>query len=165
MIQTHESAIRIIDKVGPLTNPADRDHCLQYMIAVPLIYGRLTADDYSDAVAADPRIDNLRAKMTVEENRRYSADYLDPDKRSIANAMRVVFTDGTATDRVAVEYPLGHRRRRAEGLPLLLDKLRANLATRLPADRCAALLALADDAARLEGMRVSEFMGLFTVEN
>ena len=161
VIQTHESAIRIIDKVGPLTNPADRDHCLQYMVAVPLIFGRLTAEDYADGVAADPRIDFLRGKMTVEEDRRYSADYLDPDKRSIANAIRVYFTDGGATHRVAVEYPLGHRRRRAEGLPLLLDKLRANLATRLPADRCAAILALADDPARLDGMRVSDFMSLF----
>ncbi len=161
VITTHESAIRIIDKVGPLTNPADRDHCLQYMVAVPLVFGRLTAEDYEDAVAADPRIDALRARMTVEENRRYSADYLDPDKRSIANAVRVYFTDGTATERVAVEYPLGHIRRRPEGLPLLMDKLRANLATRLPADRCATVLALADDPARLDEMRVRDFMELF----
>jgi 2-methylcitrate dehydratase len=121
---THESAIRIIDKQGPLHNPADRDHCLQYMTAIGLIFGELTADHYEDKVARDPRIDALRAKMVVKEEPHYSRDYLDPDKRSIANAVQVFFRDGTSTAKVAVEYPLGHRRRRAEGIPLLLAKAR-----------------------------------------
>jgi 2-methylcitrate dehydratase len=123
-LATHESAVRIIDKSGPLHNPADRDHCLQYMTAIGLIFGELTADHYEDTVAKDPRIDALRAKMIVEENRTYSRDYLDPDKRSIANAVQVFFKDGSSTERVAVEYPLGHRRRRAEGVPLLMKKSR-----------------------------------------
>ena len=122
VIRTQEAAIRIIDKRGPLTNPADRDHCIQYMVAVPLIFGRLCAADYEDGIASDPRIDVLRAKMTCVEDARFSADYLDPKKRSISNAVRIFFKDGSSTEDVQVEYPAGHRRRRAEGVPLLVDK-------------------------------------------
>src|SRR5207253_212059 len=119
VISTQESAIRIIDKTGPLHNPADRDHCLQYMTAIGLIFGELTADHYEDRIAADPRIDASRATMLVREEKQYSRDYLDPEKRSIANAVQVFFRDGTKTDKVVVEYPLGHRRRRKEGIPAL----------------------------------------------
>ena len=160
VITTHESAIRIIDKRGPLYNPADRDHCLQYMVAAPLIFGRLTADDYEDDVAADVRIDRLREKMVTQEDTAYSVDYLDPDKRSIANAVQVFFSDGSATPRVAVEYPLGHPRRRAEGIPLLEEKLRAALATRFPERQCAAIGSLCADAPRLDATPVHEFMDL-----
>ncbi|MFN8483944.1 MAG: bifunctional 2-methylcitrate dehydratase/aconitate hydratase [Anaerolineae bacterium] len=160
VITTHESAIRIIDKTGPLYNPADRDHCLQYMVAAPLIFGRLTAEDYEDAVAADRRIDALRAKMVTQEDTGYSADYLDPDKRSIANALQVFFRDGSATPVVAVEYPLGHPRRRSEGIPLLDAKLAAALATRFPARQCEAIGALCADTARLDAMPVRQFMDL-----
>ncbi|NOT03128.1 MAG: bifunctional 2-methylcitrate dehydratase/aconitate hydratase [Anaerolineales bacterium] len=164
VITTHESAIRIIDKTGPLHNPADRDHCIQYMTAVPLIFGRLTADDYEDNVASDPRIDSLRAKMQVIENKRYSADYLDPEKRSIANAVQIFFKDGTSTENVIVEYPLGHRRRRAEGIPLLIEKFKANLATRFPEDRIAATLDLFSNPQKLEDTPTHEFMNLFVVK-
>jgi 2-methylcitrate dehydratase len=126
LITTQESAIRIIDKSGPLYNPADRDHCIQYMTAVGLIFGELTADHYEDAVARDPRIDELRKKMTCVEDSQYSRDYLDPQKRSIANAVQVFFNDRSSTPKVAVEYPVGHRRRRTEGIPLLLKKFEAN---------------------------------------
>jgi len=161
VIATQESAVRIISKSGPLHNPADRDHCLQYMTAVGLIFGELTADHYSDETAADPRIDALRERMEVVEEPRYSRDYLDPAKRSIANAVQVFFRDGSATERVEVEYPLGHRRRRAEALPLLIDKCRANLATRLPSERAGALIELCLDRGRLAAMPVSEFMELW----
>jgi 2-methylcitrate dehydratase len=163
LIATQESAVRIISKSGPLYNPADRDHCLQYMTAVGLIFGELTADHYSDAVAADPRIDRLREQMEVVEDPRYSRDYLDPEKRSIANAVQVVFRDGSHTERVEVEYPLGHRRRRAEGIPLLLAKCRANLASRLPAGTAEELVTLCLDRERLEGMPVDEFMEILVV--
>jgi 2-methylcitrate dehydratase len=141
-VWTQEPAIRIIDKRGPLTNPADRDHSLQYVIAVGLLHGEITDRHYEDAAAADPRIDELRARMAVVEEERYSRDYLDPQKRTIANAVRVVFADGTATNRVEVEAPLGHPARRAEALPLLRDKLRTNLAAVWPrrVDELAALL-------------------------
>lgn len=162
-IATQESAVRIISKSGPLHNPADRDHCLQYMTAVGLIYGELTADHYGDAVAADPRIDILRERMEVREEPRYSRDYLDPEKRSIANAVQVFFRDGSATERVEVEYPLGHRRRRSEALPLLLQKCRDNLATRLPAVRAAALIELCLDRKRLSAMAVNRFMELLVI--
>ncbi|HSO12986.1 MAG TPA: bifunctional 2-methylcitrate dehydratase/aconitate hydratase [Anaerolineales bacterium] len=164
VITTHESAIRIIDKTGPLHNPADRDHCIQYMTAVPLIFGRLTADDYEDDVAADPRIDSLRAKMQVVENKQYSVDYLDPDKRSIANAVQVFFKDGTSTENVVVEYPIGHRRRRAEGLPLLVEKFKNNLSTRFSDERVTKILAAMSDQKKLEDMPVHEFMNLFVKE-
>ncbi len=164
VITTHESAIRIIDKKGPLHNPADRDHCLQYMTAVPLIFGRLTADDYEDHVASDARIDSLRAKMKVVENKQYSIDYLDPEKRSIANAVQVFFKDGTSTENIAVEYPVGHRRRRAEGIPLLIEKFRNNLATRFSAKRVDTILENCSDGQRFEDLPVHEFINLFTRE-
>jgi 2-methylcitrate dehydratase len=159
-IETQESAIRIIDKTGPLHNPADRDHCLQYMVAVALIHGRLTADDYLDQAAADPRIDALRARTTVVEEPRYTRDYLHPDLRSIANSVQVTFADGTRTERVEVEYPLGHRRRRAEALPVLVDKFRGAAATRLCAAAVDHLSELLRDGPRLEAMAVDELMGL-----
>lgn len=162
-ITTHESAMRIIDKTGPLYNPADRDHCLQYMVAIGLIFGTLTAEHYQDHVAADPRIDALRAKMVVEEDPQYSRDYLDPDKRSVANAVQVHFADGTATERVAVEYPIGHRRRRAEGIPLLVQKFSANLATRFPAKQAGAILDLCQDQERLETTPVHTFVQMFVI--
>src|SRR6516165_705116 len=162
-IRTHQSAIRIIDKKGPLANPADRDHCIQYMVAVPLIFGRLTAADYEDDVAADPRIDALRAKMTCVEDRRFSRDYLDPDKRSIANAITVEFKDGSKLKEVVVEYPIGHRRRRKEGIPLLVEKFKTNLARRFPAKQQQAILALALDAARLEATPVNAFVDMLVI--
>jgi len=161
LITTQESAIRIIDKTGPLYNPADRDHCLQYMTATALIFGTLTADHYEDSIAKDPRIDALRTKMRVQEDPRYSRDYLDPDKRSIANAVQVFFNDGGATEKVQVEYPLGHRRRRKEGMPLLVKKFKQNAASRFPGDRVEMLATLFDDASRLEQMPVTAFVELF----
>jgi 2-methylcitrate dehydratase len=162
-IRTHESAIRIIDKQGPLDNPADRDHCIQYMVAVPLIYGRLTAADYEDDVAADPRIDALRARMVCVEDKGFSKDYLDPDKRSIANAITIEFADGSRTREVVVEYPIGHRRRRQEGMPLLIEKFKTNLARRFPAKQQQAILAVALDKTKLEAMPVHEFVDMMTV--
>jgi 2-methylcitrate dehydratase len=160
-IETQEAGVRIIDKRGPLANPADRDHCLQYMVAVPLIFGRLTAADYEDDIASDPRIDRLRDRMRVVENRAYSRDYLDPDKRAIGNAVQVKFRDGSSTPRVAVEYPVGHRRRRAEGIPLLLEKFRRHLATRFERAQAQRIEAACNDAALLEGMPVDEFVDLW----
>src|SRR5262249_22041369 len=145
-------------KTGPLHNPADRDHSLQYIVAVPLLFGRLRADDYEDAVARDPRIDALREKMTVVEDPRYSREYLELDKRSIANAVQVFFRDGTSTPRVEVEYPIGHRRRRAEGIPLLVQKFRANMATLFEARHVEELAALFLDRSRLEKTTVPELM-------
>lgn len=162
-ITTHESAIRIIDKKGPLHNPADRDHCLQYMVAVGLLHGELTAEHYEDEAAADPRIDALRDKMVVTENPQYSRDYLDPDKRSIANAIQIRFKDGTETVNVECEYPIGHRRRRAEGLPKVIDKFEANLLTRFPKPRAAQILELSLDLERLEQMPVNEYMNLYII--
>jgi 2-methylcitrate dehydratase len=160
-IETQEAGVRIIDKTGPLANPADRDHCLQYMVAVPLIFGRLTADDYEDDVARDPRIDAVRAKMTVAENAAFSRDYLDPNKRAIGNAVQVVFADGSRTARIAVDFPIGHRRRRDEGIPLLLEKFRASLATQLDARQCARIEAACADQAALEALPVRDFMALW----
>jgi 2-methylcitrate dehydratase len=161
VIETQEAGVRIIDKTGPLANPADRDHCLQYMVAVPLILGRLTADDYEDAIAHDPRIDALRAKMTVTENKAFSRDYLDPDKRAIGNAVQVVFADGSRTERIAVDYPIGHRRRRDEGIPQLIDKFERSLATRFDAAQCERIGAACADQARLEALSVRDFMSLW----
>jgi 2-methylcitrate dehydratase len=161
VITTHESAIRIIDKKGPLNNPADRDHCIQYMTAIGLIKGNLIAADYEDAVATDPRLDRLRSKMTCVENKQWSRDYLDPAKRSIANAVQVFFNDGSKTERIAVEYPVGHRRRRKEGIPLLEAKFRTNLARRLSPKQQQAILALCADARKLEVTPVNEFVDLF----
>jgi 2-methylcitrate dehydratase len=163
-IETQEAGVRIIDKTGPLANPADRDHCLQYMVAVPLIFGRLTADDYEDRVALDPRIDALRAKMVVTENRDFSRDYMDADKRAIGNALQVFFGDGSRSARVAIDYPVGHRRRRAEGIPLLLAKFKDNLATRLGAAQVARIEAACADQAPLEAMPVDEFVALWVSE-
>ena len=160
-ITTQEPAMRIIDKKGPLSNPADRDHCLQYMVAVPLIKGGVVADDYEDDAAADPRIDALRARMKVVENPRYTRDYLDPEKRSIANAVQVIFAGGETTREVAVEYPIGHRRRRSEGIPLLWNKFDSNLRTRFTGDRADSILAACRDSARLDDMPVDEFVSLF----
>src|SRR5882724_10143658 len=162
-IVTHESAIRIIDKKGPLDNPADRDHCIQYMVAIALLKGNLTAADYEDEAARDPRIDALRAKMVCIENKRYSRDYLDPRKRSIANQLQIFFRDGTATRKVAVEYPLGHRRRRHEGIPLLEAKFRRNLERRFPKERREAILSLCRDQRRLEATPANEFVDLFVI--
>jgi len=163
VITTHESAIRIIDKKGPLNNPADRDHCIQYMAAVGLIKGSLTAADYEDAAAADPRIDRLRSKMTCVESKQWSRDYLDPAKRSIANAIQVFFSDGSKTENVAIEYPLGHRRRRGEGVPQLEAKFRTNLARRFAPKQQRAILGLCLDARRLAQTPVSAFVDLFVV--
>jgi 2-methylcitrate dehydratase len=160
-IQTQQPAMRIICKAGPLNNPADRDHCLQYMVAVPLIFGALTATHYEAATASDPRVDALREKMVVTENTRYSCDYLDPQKRSIANSVQVFFTDGTSTPRVEVEYPIGHRRRRADAIPLLRKKFEASVGNRLPSDQTARIVALFDDPAKLDATGVDELVGLF----
>jgi 2-methylcitrate dehydratase len=162
VLTTQESAIRIISKTGPLHNPADRDHSLQYIVAAPLIFGRLTADDYEDAVARDPRIDALRAKMAVVEDPRYTREYLEADKRSIANAVQVFFKDGASTPKVEVEYPIGHRRRRAEGIPLLVKKFQENLATRFGASQSQAILDLCMDRKRLEATPADVFMGMWT---
>ena len=162
-IRTHESALRIIDKQGPLSNPADRDHCIQYMVAVPLIYGRLLAGDYEDGIAADPRIDSLRAKMVCVEDKTFSKDYLDPEKRSIANAITIEFADGSRTREVVVEYPIGHRRRRKEGMPLLIEKFKTNLARRFAAKQQHAILDVALDLKKLETMPVHEFVDMMTV--
>ncbi|GLG01696.1 2-methylcitrate dehydratase [Alicyclobacillus hesperidum subsp. aegles] len=163
VITTHESAIRIIDKKGPLYNPADRDHCLQYMTAIGLLYGYLTADHYEDETAKDPRIDWLRERMEVIEDVQYSRDYLDPDKRSIANAVQVFFHDGSHTEKVVCEYPIGHRRRRAEGLPKIVEKFRANLATRFPQKRVDRILGQCLDTQSLYEMGVDEFVQLFVI--
>ena len=165
VIATQQSAIRIISKSGPLTNPADRDHCLQYMTAVPLLFGDLKAENYADSFhQAHPEIDHLRNKIEVVEEPRYSADYLDPAKRSIANAVQVFFKDGTATDKVEVEYPIGHRRRRDEGIPLLEKKFRANLATRFPPERCTEIWTLCRDQQALEETPVNTFMALLVIQ-
>lgn len=161
IIRTHEACIRIIDKQGPLRNPADRDHCIQYMVAIPLIMGRLTAADYEDGVASDPRIDSLRAKITCVEDPDFTHDYHDPGKRSIANALSVEFLDGTTLDEVVVEYPIGHAKRRREGIPLLIEKFKRNLARQFPKDRQEEILRVTLDRDRLEGMSVNEFMELF----
>jgi 2-methylcitrate dehydratase len=159
VIHTHESAIRIIAKTGRLANPADRDHCLQYMVAVGLIFGNLTADDYEDDFhAAHPEIDALRERMEIVEEPRFSREYLEPDKRSIANSLQVFFADGSATEQVTVEYPLGHRRRRAEALSALEQKFLNNLATRFSAERSNALLALFRNPKQLDAMPVHRFM-------
>ncbi|WP_109483067.1 bifunctional 2-methylcitrate dehydratase/aconitate hydratase [Paraburkholderia sp. C35] len=162
-IRTHEAAIRIIDKQGPLNNPADRDHCIQYMIAVPLIFGRLTAADYEDDIARDPRIDALREKMQCVEDPQFTQDYHDPDKRSIANALTIEFSDGSKFDEVVVDYPIGHKRRRAEGIPLLVEKFRTNLARRFAAKQQQAILDVSLDQARLEAMPVNEYVDLYVM--
>ncbi|MBT2299073.1 bifunctional 2-methylcitrate dehydratase/aconitate hydratase [Variovorax paradoxus] len=162
-IRTHEACIRIIDKKGPLNNPADRDHCIQYMVAVPLIFGRLTAGDYEDAVAADPRIDALRDRIACVEDPQFTRDYHDPEKRSIENALTIAFKDGKTLDEVAVEYPIGHKRRRADGIPLLEAKFRTNLARRFPKKQQDAILAVSLDQQALEALPVHEYVDLYVI--
>ena len=162
-IRTHEAAIRIIDKKGPLNNPADRDHCIQYMVAVPLIFGRLTAADYEDAVASDPRIDALREKIDCVEDPQFTKDYHDPDRRSIANGLTIEFKDGRKLAETVVEYPIGHKRRRKDGMPILVDKFRINLARRFPPKQQKAILSLCMDAGRLEQTPVREFVDLMVI--
>ena len=163
-IRTHEACIRIIDKKGPLNNPADRDHCIQYMVAVPLIFGRLTARDYEDAIADDPRVDALRAKMHLREDESFTADYFDPAKRSIANAMTIEFNDGTVLDEEVVEYPVGHARRRAEGIPLLVEKFKINLNRIFDANQQKKILDLCLDRKALEATEVKDFMAMLVKE-
>jgi 2-methylcitrate dehydratase len=162
-IRTHEACIRIIDKKGPLNNPADRDHCIQYMVAVPLIFGRLTAADYEEEVARDYRIDPLREKIFCVEEPQFTQDYHDPEKRSIANALTVELDDGTKLEEVVVEYPIGHKRRRADGIPLLEAKFRKNLARRFPEKQQRAILDVSLDRARLEQMPVHEYVDLYVI--
>jgi 2-methylcitrate dehydratase len=162
-IRTHEACIRIIDKKGPLNNPADRDHCIQYMVAVPFIFGRLTARDYEDDIASDPRIDALRNKIVCVEDATYTADYHDPEKRSIANAITVEFNDGTVFDEVAVEYPIGHARRRVEGIPLLIEKYKINLARIYDVDKQKKITDLCLDYDKLAATPVNEFMDLMAL--
>ena len=163
-VRTHEACLRIIDKKGPLTNPADRDHCIQYMIAIPLIFGRLTAADYEDKIATDPvwgpRIDAVRDRITCVEDPQFTRDYHDPEKRSIANALRAVLEDGSALEE-AVEYPIGHRRRREEGLPLLVEKFQSNLRRRFSEDRQRQILEVSLNADRLDSMPVNEYVDLY----
>jgi 2-methylcitrate dehydratase len=161
-IQTHEACLRIIDKRGPLSNPADRDHCIQYMIAIPLIFGRLTAADYEDRVAGDARIDALRAKVECVEEPRFTRDYHDPEKRSIANSLRVELADGTVLEET-VEFPIGHKRRRKEGMPLLVEKFKRNLARRFGEEQQQRILDVSLNRERLEEMPVSEYVDLYVV--
>lgn len=163
-IITHESAIRIISKEGKLNNPADRDHCLQYMTAIGLIKGDLVAEDYEDSVAKDPLVDNLREKMEIEEDLSFSKDYLDPSKRSIANSLQIFFKDGTCTDIEEVHYPIGHKNRRAEGIPILIKKFEKNLMTQFSEDRVKGIMSLFEDNEKLFNLPVREFVDLF-VEN
>jgi len=162
-IRTHEAAIRIIDKKGPLNNPADRDHCIQYMVAVPLLFGRLTAADYEDTVANDPRIDALRDKIECSEDKQFTKDYHDPEKRSIANGLTVELKDGTKLPEVMVEYPIGHRRRRKEGMPVLVEKFKTNLGRRFPSKQQKAILDVSLDHAALGAMPVNEYVDLFVI--
>lgn len=162
-IRTHEACIRIIDKQGPLNNPADRDHCIQYMVAVPLIFGNLTAADYEDRIAADPRIDVLRAKIHCVEDSYFTSDYHDPEKRSIANALTVEFNDGSRLPEIIVEYPIGHRRRRNDGIPLLEAKFRKNLERRFPKKQQETIYAISLDQAKLEAMPVNEYIDLYVI--
>ena len=164
VISTHESAIRIISKEGQLNNPADRDHCIQYMTAVGLLKGNLVAEDYEDDVASDPRIDLLRSKMVIEEDKRYSREYLEADKRSVANAVQIFFEDGSSTEKIEVEFPIGHRRRREEGLPLLIEKFKNNLGTQFSESRSEVILNLCLDESKLESTAVSDFMELIVLE-
>ena len=158
VIETQEPGVRIIDKTGKLANPADRDHCIQYMVAVPLIFGRLTAADYEDAVANDPRVDELRSRMLVRENTTFTEEYYAADKRYIGNAVQVFFRDGSSTPRVAVDYPIGHRKRRAEGMPVLVKKFEASVAQHFAPKQTESIKALFADRARLEQMPVQEFV-------
>ena len=163
-ITTHESAIRIISKEGTLNNPADRDHCIQYMTAIGLLKGDLVAEDYEEDVASDPRIDELRSKMVIKEDERYTKEYLEEDKRSIANAIMIHFKDGSSTEKVEVEYPIGHRRRREQGIPLLIEKFKVNLSTQFSENRTKEILSLCEDQSTLENSSVIDFMNLMIAE-
>ncbi|GIS32584.1 MAG: 2-methylcitrate dehydratase [Gammaproteobacteria bacterium] len=163
-ITTHESAIRIISKEGQLNNPADRDHCIQYMTAIGLLKGDLVAEDYEDDVASDPKIDQLREKMTIIEDERYTREYLEADKRSIANSIEILYTDGTSSEKVEVEYPIGHRRRRDEGIPILVDKFENNLKTQFSEQRSKEILELCLDEEKLRATSVTQFMSMLTAE-
>ncbi|HEX6549790.1 MAG TPA: bifunctional 2-methylcitrate dehydratase/aconitate hydratase [Gammaproteobacteria bacterium] len=165
VIETQEPGVRIIDKTGPLNNPADRDHCIQYMSAIPLIFGRLTAEDYEDNVAADPRVDALRNRMEVKENEKFTRDYYDAGKRYIGNAIQVFFKDGSKTERVEIEFPIGHRKRRAEGIPVLVSKFENAIAGRLPASQCAEIKSVCSDQQKLEQTPVTEFMQHWIVQS
>jgi 2-methylcitrate dehydratase len=162
-VRTQEAAMRIIDKRGPLYNYADRDHCLQYMIAIPLIHGRLTADDYTDAVAADPRIDALRDKMELVEDTRFTEEYHAPDKRYIGNAIQITLKDGTVLDEVEVNYPIGHRKRREEGTPVLLEKFERHLRGRLPASQVEKILKVSNKGS-IENIDVDEYVDLYVTD-
>ncbi|MBP6083343.1 MAG: bifunctional 2-methylcitrate dehydratase/aconitate hydratase [Providencia sp.] len=162
-IRTHEACIRIIDKTGPLQNPADRDHCIQYMVAIPLIFGRLTAADYEDNIANDERIDALRAKMRCYEDTNFTLDYHDPEKRSISNGLTIKLKDGQVLDEVVIEYPVGHKRRRQEGMPLLLKKFRINLARQFPEAQQIRILSASLDKPLFENMPVNEYLDLFVI--
>jgi len=161
-IRTHEACIRIIDKKGPLNNPADRDHCIQYMVAVPILFGRLTAEDYEDWVAADPRIDKLRDRIHCVEDKQFTRDYHDPEKRSIANALTVEFNDGRKMKEIVVEYPIGHKRRRKEGMPVLVEKFKTNLARQFAEKQRTAILDLCMDAKALDATPVNEFVDMMS---
>ncbi len=158
VIETQEPGVRIIDKTGPLANPADRDHCIQYMVAIPLLFGRLTAEDYEDKVASDPRVDALRAKMEVRENATFTQEYYDPDKRYIGNAVQVFFRDGSSTDRVQVDFPIGHRKRRTEGMPVLVRKFEASVDAHFPAKQALAIKTLFAKREQLDSLPVNELM-------
>jgi len=158
LIETQEPGVRIIDKTGPLSNPADRDHCIQYMVAIPLLFGRLEASDYEDQVASDPRVDALRAKMQVKENAVFTQDYYDPQKRYIGNSVQVFFKDGSASERVAVDYPIGHRKRRAEGMPVLVKKFESSVAGHFHPRQTESIKALFADRKSLLAMPVSDFV-------
>jgi 2-methylcitrate dehydratase len=161
-IRTHEACIRIIDKKGPLNNPADRDHCIQYMVAVPIIFGHLTADDYEDWMAADPRIDKLRDRINCVEDKQFTRDYHDPEKRSIANALTVEFNDGKKMKEIEVEYPIGHKRRRKEGMPVLVEKFKTNLARLFAEKQRTAILELCMDSKALDATPVNEFVDMMS---
>ncbi len=162
-IRTQEACIRIIDKKGPLDNPADRDHCIQYMVAIPLIHGRLTAGDYEDSVAKDPRVDKLRDRIICVEDKQFTKDYHDQEKRSIANGLTVEFADGKKLKEVLVEYPIGHKRRRKEGMPLLVEKFKMNLARRFPEKQRALILDLCMNPKKLETTPVHEFVDMMVI--
>jgi 2-methylcitrate dehydratase len=158
VIETQEPAVRIIDKTGPLANPADRDHCIQYMVAIPLLFGRLTAHDYEDEIAHDPKVDALREKMEVRENPTFTKQYYAADKRYIGNAVQLIFRDGSVSPRVAVDYPIGHRKRRAEGMPVLVRKFESSVSAQFEQRQAQAIIGLCADRPKLEAMRVDEFV-------
>lgn len=163
LIETQEAGVRIIDKTGPLDNPADRDHCIQYMTAVPMIFGRLSAADYEDDIASDPRIDTLRDKMEVTENEGFTKDYFDAEKRYIGNALQVFFKDGSSTERVSIDFPIGHRQRRTEGMPVLIRKFETSISPKLKSGQWKVLNALCADPEKLAATTVDDFMALLVV--